>query len=36
MAKEKKKSKLENQSGVLIFILVLYQPESVILLNGMA
>ena len=36
MAKEKKKSKLENQSGILIFILVLYQPESVILLNGMA
>ena len=36
MAKEKKKSKLENQSSVLIFILVLYQPESVILLNGMA
>ena len=36
MAKEKEKSKVENQSGVLIFILVLYQPESVILLNGMA
>ena len=36
MAKEKEKSKVENQSGVLIFILVLYQPESVILLIGMA
>lgn len=35
MAK-KKKSKLENQSGILIFILVLYQSESATILNEMA